>query len=172
MIGKNIQQPNGFKAFIPAPFPAKGLSEHSPEIIQKVVKAERVMGKLDGITQLLPDVDFFLFMYELKDAAASSQIEGTKATMADALEAEAKAGAPAQGDVGDIQHYIEALAYGLKRLESLPLSLRFLREIHAKLMDDEARSTHFSDPGHFRKSQNWINGKGACGCRICSAACR
>jgi Fic family protein len=158
MIGKNIQQSRGFKAFIPEPFPDKKLFKYSPNIIKKDALASRLLGKLDGITQLLPDVDFFIYMYVRKDAAASSQIEGTKATMIDALEAEAKIDKGLPYDVNDILHYIRALNYGIKRLKEFPFSLRFIREIHQELMED-ARATHFSDPGNFRKSQNWINGK-------------
>lgn len=159
MIGKNIQQLGGFKAFIPEPFPNKGLFFYTPQIIKKDAQATRLLGKLDGITQLLPDVDFFIYMYVLKDATDSSQIEGTKASMVDSLEAEVKIESNASTDVDDILHYIKALNYGLKRLEEFPLSLRFIREIHQELMK-EARSSHFPDPGNFRKSQNWINGKG------------
>jgi Fic family protein len=159
MIGKNILQPNGFKAFIPAPFPHKGLFSYTPQIVKKDAQASRLLGKLDGITQLLPDVDFFIYMYVRKDATASSQIEGTKASMVDSLEAEIKTETNIPADVDDILHYIHALNYGRKRLEKFPLSLRFIREIHKELMQD-ARSTHFSDPGNFRKSQNWISGKG------------
>ncbi len=158
MIGKYIQQPEGFKAFIPHAFPNKKLLNLSPEIIQKNSQASLLLGKLDGITQLLPDVDFFIFMYIHKDAASSSQIEGTKATMVDALQAEAKIESNVPDDVDDILHYIKALNYGIKRLETLPFSTRFICEIHKELMD-KARQTHFCDPGNFRKSQNWIGGR-------------
>lgn len=60
-----------------------------------------MLGKLDGITQLLPDIDFFLFMYIRKDAASSSQIEGTRATMIDAIEAESKTSEKLPDDVDD-----------------------------------------------------------------------
>ena len=96
-------------------------------------------------------------MYIRKDAASSSQIEGTRATMVDAIEAEAKIDADLPKDVDDILHYIKALNYGLKRLEDFPFVLRFLRELHRELMKG-ARKTHFVDPGEFRKSQNWIGG--------------
>ncbi len=118
-----------------------------------------MLGKLDGITKLLPDADFFLLMYLRKDAASSSQIEGTEATMIDAIEAEAKVNANIPEDVDDILHYIKALNYGMARVavNNFPVTLRFVRELHSKLME-QARSTHFSDPGEFRKSQNWIGG--------------
>ncbi|MGE3063323.1 MAG: Fic family protein [bacterium] len=158
MIGKNIKQPNGFNAFIPDPFPDKGLYTLASPIVKKDAQASRLLGKLDGITQLLPDVNFFIYMYVRKDATASSQIEGTKASMTDAIEAVVKIENKKSSDVDDILHYIKALDYGLDRLKEFPLSLRFIREIHQKLMKG-ARASHFSDPGNFRRSQNWINGK-------------
>lgn len=158
MIGKTIQQPSGYKAFIPNPFPPQAIFASSSQIIKKDSCASLMLGKLDGITQLLPDVDFFNFMYVQKDAAASSQIEGTKATMINAIEAQVQKPDSMPPDVDDILHYIKALNYGLNRLHEFPLSLRFIREIHRTLMED-ARVTHFSDPGEFRKSQNWIGGK-------------
>ncbi len=158
MIGKNILQKQGFKAFIPDAFPPPGLFRMSPRNIELDAKASRLLGKLDGITQLLPDVDFFISMYIRKDATDSSQIEGTRATMIDAIEATGKIEGNMPNDVDDILHYVQALNYGVERLRDFPLSLRFLRETHEILMSD-ARSTHFADPGHFRKSQNWIGGK-------------
>ena len=114
---------------------------------------------MDGITKLLPDSDFFLLMYLRKDATSSSQIEGTMATMIDAIEAEVKVNENIPHDVDDILHYINALNYGIKRVTSddFPMALRFVRELHEKLMY-KARATHFSDPGEFRKTQNWISG--------------
>jgi Fic family protein len=157
-IGTYRQQPQGFRAFIPGVFPIAGMLNISPRLAKKHEEATRLVGKLDGISQLLPDQDFFLRMFIVKDASSSSQIEGTQATMMDAVEAESKErgiGLPA--DVDDILHYIEAVNYGLKRAESLPLSLRFITELHGKLMTG-ARQTHPAYPGEFRRSQNWIGG--------------
>ena len=156
-IGEYKLQKGGFKAFIPAPFPPDEGFQFSKEIFRKNDAAVRLLGKLDGITQLLPDMNFFLFMYIRKDAASSSQIEGTRATMLDAIEAEAKLDSRLPEDVDDILHYIKALNYGLKRLKNFPFVLRFLRELHRELMKD-ARTTQFSHPGEFRKTQNWIGG--------------
>ncbi|MEA1926529.1 MAG: Fic family protein [Patescibacteria group bacterium] len=156
-IGTFRKQPQGFNAFIPEPFPPKGGFALPQKILQKNDEAARLLGKLDGITQLLPDVDFFLFMYIRKDAASSSQIEGTNATMIDAIEAEAKIDADMPKDVDDILHYIKALNYGMKRIKEFPFSLRFIRELHKELMEG-ARTTHNSYPGEFRRSQNWIGG--------------
>lgn len=159
LIGQNIQQKEGFKAFIPNHFPPKEGICFNGNIIKKNNIATRLLGKLDGITKLLPDSDFFLLMYLRKDATSSSQIEGTQATMIDAIEAEAQINTNIPEDVDDILHYITALNYGMKRVEKdkFPLSLRLIKELHKKLMD-KARVSHFSDPGEFRKTQNWIGG--------------
>ncbi|HEX4045494.1 MAG TPA: Fic family protein [Gammaproteobacteria bacterium] len=156
-IGHFLKQPQGYKAFIPEPFPPHAGFDFPKKLIQKASHATLSLGKLDGVTQLLPDVDFFLFMYICKDAASSSQIEGTKATMVDAIEATSKTSENLPGDVDDILHYIQALNYGLNRLKDFPLCLRLIEEVHKELMED-ARASHFSDPGNFRKSQNWIGG--------------
>ena len=158
-IGKLVTQPGGFQAFIPAPFPPRENLNFDHKILKKDNEATRLLGKLDGITRLLPDADFFIRMYVRKDAASSSQIEGTMATMIDAIEIEVNAREDIPPDVDDILHYISALNYGIKRIgqESFPMGLRFVRELHKVLMDN-ARVTHFSDSGEFRKSQNWIGG--------------
>lgn len=155
-IGKTKRQPEGYMAFIPEPFPSDDLLQFSTEILSKAAQAERLIGKLDGITHVLPDADFFLRMYVIKDATNSAQIEGTRATMMDALELSAGINVK-ETDANDILFYIKALNYGTERLKDFPFSLRFLRELHKELMTD-ARSTHFADPGEFRKSQNWIGG--------------
>jgi len=158
-IGEKIKQQEGFEAFVPHSFPPKQGFNFSTKILKKATEAARLLGKLDGITKLLPDVDFFLLMYLRKDAASSSQIEGTMATMIDAIEAEVNVKANVPKDVDDILHYIKALNYGIKRVtaDNFPMTLRFIRELHQQLMRG-ARITHFSDPGEFRRSQNWIGG--------------
>lgn len=157
-IGKYKKQKKGYEAFIPNPFPPREGFDFSNKIMKKNDKAIRFLGKLDGITQLLPNIDFFIFMYIRKDATSSSQIEGTRASLVNAVEAEANIKKDIPEDVSDILNYIKALNYGLERVKNFPFSLRFLRELHKELME-RGRKTQFSDPGNFRKSQNWIGGK-------------
>ncbi len=158
-IGVNRKQKEGFSAFLPYPFPPREGFAFDGAILKKNDQATRLLGKLDGITKLLPDANYFILMYLRKDAASSSQIEGTQATMIDAIEADAHVSASLPKDVDDILHYISALNYGMKRVteDEFPVSLRFIRELHKVLMDS-ARATHFSNPGEFRTSQNWIGG--------------
>lgn len=155
-VGKLIRQSEGYTAFIPTAFPDKGLLDFPVDIISKAATAERLIGKLDGITHVMPDADFFLSMYIIKDATNSAQIEGTRASMMDALEMSAGVNLK-DTDADDILFYIKALTYGTVRLKEFPFSLRFIRELHKELMSG-ARSSQFSDPGEFRKSQNWIGG--------------
>ncbi len=156
-IGKYVQQKAGYKAFIPEKFPPKGLALNDPKIVKLLANANLQLGKLDGLTKLLPDIDFFIFMYINKEAAYSSQVEGTRAKLTDALQAEVERTPDLPKDVDDILHYIRAMNEGLKRLDKLPLSLRLIKEVHATLLT-KARSSTNPCPGEFRRSQNWIMG--------------
>lgn len=157
-IGRLVQQSEGFKAFIPYDFPPEQELELPLVIQKKHAEAMRLIGKLDGITALLPDINYFLEMFVRRDASSSSQIEGTRATLSDAIEAmNVEPGTNQPDDVDDILHYIDALNYGLKRAHEFPFTLRFIRELHEKLMTD-ARTTHNAFPGEFRRTQNWIGG--------------
>ncbi len=156
-IGKIIQQPTGYKAFVPDKFPPKEQVILSPKTQQIHAKAALMLGKLDGITQLLPDLDFFIFMYIRKEASKSSEIEGTKATMIDVIKTEAEIDNNLPDDVDRILHYIKAMDYGIKRVEALPLSLRFIREVHKVLLEGTVDAPG-KTPGEFRKTQNWIGG--------------
>lgn len=158
-IGRYITQKEGFQSFTPFDFPPKGGFVISPRLYKKHEEAIRLVGKLDGITRLLPDKNFFLLMFIKKDAAYSSQIEGTKATLQDAVAAPVtEEKSRLHPDVDDIVHYVEAVNYGIKRTKTLPISLRLIREIHERLMTG-ARATQHAYPGEFRHSQNWIGGK-------------
>jgi Fic family protein len=157
-IGRMIQQPNGYKAFVPNRFPPDREIMLSKEMMKKHTEAIRLLGKLDGVVKLLPDMDCFLLMFVRKDASSSSQIEGTRATMMDVIERQnAEPGAGIPDDVDDIIHYIDSLNYGINRIAEFPFSLRFIRELHENLMTS-ARSTQLAYPGEFRTSQNWIGG--------------
>src|SRR5687767_621851 len=99
-------------------------------------------------------------MYVRKEAVLSSQIEGTQSSLQDVLDAEAKIlAADRPQDVEEVVNYVRAMNYGLTRLDALPVSIRLIREIHAKLLEN-VRGSHLT-PGELRTSQNWI-GPGGC----------
>ena len=143
-------------AFIPPPLPPSPPVDVLP-LLGKLSAAERALGRLDGITMLLPRHDLFLYMYVRKEAVLSSQIEGTQSTLTDLLRFEATVEAgQAFDDVREVSNYVDAMMFGLNRLEELPLSLRLIREMHARLMDGNRGGD--KNPGEFRRSQNWIGG--------------
>ncbi|WP_299656957.1 Fic family protein [uncultured Jannaschia sp.] len=144
------------RAFVPAPLPPVPPIE-AGALLRLLNDAQRALGRLDGVTMLLPSQELFLYMYVRKEAVLSSQIEGTQSTLTDLLlfEENAKAGVPVD-DVREVSNYVDAMMHGLARLEELPLSLRLIREMHARLLDSGRGAT--KDPGAFRRSQNWIGG--------------
>ncbi len=127
------------------------------ELYPLLDKANIALGRLDGMSMVLPDPSLFLYMYVRKEAVLSSQIEGTQSSLSDLLlfESDQAPGVPID-DVTEVSNYVSAMNHGLTRLKDFPLSLRLLREIHAELLDG-ARGSH-KLPGEFRTSQNWIGG--------------
>lgn len=157
--GRYVAQPTGYRAFVPSPLPPTPPILFDDEMLELLSRADRALGRLDGSTDALPNPDLFVMMYVRKEAVLSSQIEGTQASLADVLERESEVFEPdAPSDVAEVINYVTAMNYGLNRLAELPMSLRLLREIHGKLMDGTRGQE--SDPGEFRRSQNWIGPQG------------
>jgi Fic family protein len=116
------------------------------------------IGRLDGVSTLLPDKALFIYAYVRKEAVLSSQIEGTQSSLSDLLlfELDEAPGVPLD-DVTEVSNYVAALDHGFARLrEGFPLSNRLIREIHGVLLSRGRGSGR--DPGEFRRSQNWIGG--------------
>ncbi|RVG05696.1 Fic family protein [Sinorhizobium meliloti] len=144
------------KAFVPPPLPPTPPIEITG-LLTRLSAAERALGRLDGISILLPNKELFLYMYVRKEAVLSSQIEGTQSTLSDLLrfETEAISGEPVD-DIREVSNYVDAMMFGLERMRQLPLSLRLIREMHQRLLDSGRGGTR--SPGEFRTSQNWIGG--------------
>lgn len=158
-LGRFVEAPVAgeiVRAFVPPPLPPQP-SIDVLALLERLSLAERALGRLDGITMLLPHQELFLYMYVRKEAVLSSQIEGTQSTLSDLLrfEIEAQVGQPID-DIREVSNYVDAMMYGLERLEKLPLSLRLIREMHARLLQSGRGGT--KNPGEFRRSQNWIGG--------------
>jgi Fic family protein len=133
--------------------------ELDSDLLGLLEEAGTELGRLDGVAKVIPDPDFFVSMYVRREAVLSSQIEGTQSTLEDLLQRELDENDDQRSDVVEIVNYVQAMNYGLKRLESLPLSLRLIREIHKELLKDGRGSS--ATPGEFRISQNWIGPAGA-----------
>ena len=157
--GKFVIQPAGYRAFVPKPLPPSPAIRYDEEIQSLLSKADRSLARLDGITTVLPNPDFFIAMYVKKEALLSSQIEGTQASLEGVLEFEADL-IPKENldEIKEVINYVKALNYGMGRLKELPMSLRLIKEIH-KILLEETRGAH-RNPGQFRRSQNWIGPPG------------
>jgi Fic family protein len=146
-----------YAVFHPKPLPP------SPPLVTEPLqdladRANQALGRLDGVTLLLPNPDQFLHSYIRKEAVLSAQIEGTQSSLSELLifEHEDAPGAP-RPEVAEPLNYVRALYHGLERLDSgFPLSNRLLREVHAILLDGTGGQNQ--DPGHFRRTQNWVGG--------------
>ena len=155
---KQRSGPESFACFIPAPLPPDPPLELGPELLGLQERANFALGRLDGVAALLPNPELFLYTYVRKEAVLSSQIEGTQSSLSDLLLFEnAEAPGVPEADVREVSNYVAAMQHGLKRLHGgFPLSLRLLKEIHARLIEGSRGAD--KEPGEFRRSQNWIGG--------------
>ncbi len=164
--GRMVQQPNGFRAFIPNPLPPVPAIDLTGNVQALLSQADHALALLEGAALLLPNPELFVFMYIRKEAVLSSQIEGTQSSLQDVLAAEAKLFDPdAPSDVGEVVNYVRAMQHGIARLDQLPISVRLIQEIHAELMQG-VRGGNLT-PRELRRSQNWI-GPAGCGIRNAS----
>ena len=162
--GRSIRTPQGYTAFVPDPLPPT--LEWTPVLTRALSDADRLIGQLAGEGGRLPNPHVLIRPFVRREAVLSSRIEGTRATLGELLAAEA--GVPVErspDDLREVANYVKALEQGVKRLKTLPLSLRLMRELHATLMAG-VRGQH-ATPGEFRRSQNWI---GPPGCTLANAS--
>ena len=158
----NLSGEMAYKSFLPAILPPNPPIELDKDIVDLLVKANKQLALLEGISSRIPNIHLFISMYVRKEALMSSQIEGTQATLEDVLDPmlEENTNRP----VGDVVNYIKATDYAINRLKELPLCNRLIKEAHEVLLSG-VRGQNKS-PGEFRHSQNWI---GAAGCNLQNA---
>lgn len=159
--GVFMKQPSGYTSFMPKKLPPEPPLKMDLEMLKLLSDADRKLGRLDGITQILPNPELFVAMYVQKEAVLSSQIEGTQASLTDVLDIGSDS---SNTEIQDVVNYVSAMNYGLKRLKDFPLCLRLIREIHEKLLEHGRGSNR--NPGEFRTTQNWI---GPAGCTLSNA---
>jgi Fic family protein len=157
--GQVILTQQGYYAFIPAPLPPK-LNWTLP-LVSALSEAERDLSRLATLTGSFPFPRLLLQAFIRREAVLSSRIEGTRATLAElyTYESAQLSFLEAHDDVREVHNYVAALEYGLERLKRFPMSLRFIREIHKKLMQG-VRGGNLT-PGEFRRTQNWIGAAGS-----------
>ncbi len=161
--GQIIKTSTGYKSFIPSALPPK--FEWNDALVYSLSRADFLLGKLAREGNRLPNPHLLMRPFITREAVLSSKIEGTQATLGEILAADSGASVKQNpDDLQEVQNYIKALDYGIKRLKELPLSLRLIKEIHGSLMQG-VRGSH-ATPGEFRRTQNWI---GSPGCTLNTA---
>jgi len=154
--GKLVRATGGYWAFVPNPLPPK--IDWDDALVSSISNADIALGTLSGLGETLPNPHLLIYPFIRREAVLSSRIEGTQSSLSDLLLFEAT-NVERQRDVKEVQNYVRAMEYGLKRLNELPLSLRFIRELHGTLMEGVRGEN--ATPGEFRQSQNWIGTSGA-----------
>ncbi len=152
--GESLQQ-TGYESFLPTPV-NHGWNWTDPRINTLLEDATRALGELNAFSQIIPDVDLFIQLHVVKEANASSRIEGTRTEMEEAIRPEEDVPAERREDWKEVQNYVRAMREAIDALDDLPLSTRLLKQTHATLMA-EVRGQH-RNPGEYRSSQNWIGG--------------
>lgn len=149
------QQEYQYKSFLPNSI-NHTFTWDDPQINIMLENATRALGELNAFTMIVPNVDIFIQMHIRKEANTSSKIEGTKTEIDDILIAKDHVDPEKRDDWQEVINYITAMNTALKELDTLPLSTRLIRKIHAILLDSVRGEV--KQPGEFRKSQNWIGG--------------
>jgi len=152
-----------YLAFVPHPLPPDLPPDAA--LMRTSADAAYALGELAALGRTLSNPHLLIGPFVRREAVLSSRIEGTQTDLAGLYAYEAGqpplpglAAAPPPDDVREVANYVAALEYGLARLQSLPVSLRLIRELHARLMHG-VRGEH-ATPGEFRRSQNWIGRPG------------
>lgn len=157
-IGRPIRVGRGDAAYWAfAPQPVVRDVALTSRTVYLLSEADRALGELAGIGVRLPNPHLLIQPYLRREAVASSRIEGTQSTLSEVLSAEAQSRIETE-DQREVFNYVRALEYGISRLPELPLSKRLIRELHGELLRGVRGQER--TPGEFRRSQNWIGGRG------------
>lgn len=152
--GRFIQQTE-YESFIPAPI-NHGWNWGNARINTLLEEATQALGELNAFSNIVPDIDLFIQLHIIKEANASSRIEGTQTEMEEAIRPEEEVAPERREDWKEVQNYVRAMRTAIDLLDQLPLSTRLLKRTHAILMED-VRGQH-KQPGEYRSTQNWIGG--------------
>lgn len=155
---RSTYSPKPYKTFVPKPLPPEPAVAMDCALLDLVDTANLALGRLDGVTDLLPEPYLFTYFYIRKEALLSSQIEGTQSTLSQLLlfETEQAPGVPV-ADVKEVLNYVSALQHGINSITAPkrpPISLRLIKEMHRLLLQDGRGSDKY--PGEFRQDQNWV----------------
>lgn len=142
-------------AFQPSPIDRQWTLDDM-EVQSLLSQADRHLGRLDMLSEHVPNIELFIRMHVLKEATQSSRIEGTRTRIDEALLEREDVPVERRDDWEEVQNYVRAMDYAVASLDELPISTRLIRASHRLLMQG-VRGEH-KQPGEFRTSQNWIGG--------------
>lgn len=150
-------------AFVPPPLPPRLTFDN--RLVHYLSEAERSLGELAGLARATPNPHLLIKPFVRREAVLSSRIEGTQADIAELyaygagqLVLASLKEKETASDVREVYNYVRALEYGLERVNTLPISLRLIREMHEQLMRGVRGEQ--ATPGEFRRSQNCIGRPG------------
>ena len=151
----NYIKVDDYKAFTPSKINEDWVWNDS-ELNTLLAKANLELGILNGYASQIPNIDIYIQMHVKVEANKSSRIEGTRTTIDEDLSDILDINPEKRDDWREVQNYVEAVNYGFKRINEIPISSRLIKELHAILLK-EVRGEH-KNPGEYRRSQNWIGG--------------
>lgn len=154
-ISGELRQEYQYKSFVPSMI-NHTFTWDEPQINTLLEDATRALGELNAFTMIVPNVDIFIQMHITKEANTSSKIEGTKTEIDEVLQSKEQINPEKRDDWQEVRNYIDAMNNALKELDTLPISNRLIKNIHAILLNSVRGET--KQPGEFRQSQNWIGG--------------
>ena len=156
--GSLIQDPRGHLAFAPAPLP--DTLPLDLETVNLLAEAQGALGELRGVGRGLPNPHLLINPFLRQEAVLSSRIEGTTSGLQQLMVYEVDPAADkGQSDVGEVANYVAALELGFSLLETMPICLRLIREVHERLMTGVRGEN--KRPGEFRQEPVVIGHPGA-----------
>ena len=153
--GRSVRQPGGYEAFLPTSV-NHGWGWSDVRINTLLEEATRALVELDAFSRIVPDIDLFIRLHVVKEANASSRIEGTRTEIDEAIRPEDEIAPERRDDWQEVQNYVQAMREAIDALDRLPLSTRLLKQTHQTLMQGVRGQN--KQPGQYRRSQNWIGG--------------
>ena len=155
-LAGNIQlTPEGASAYVPHPLPDE---IHLPSRLVVILeRAARAVAVLDGVGETLENPMLLIRPFMRREAALSSRIEGTQASVSDIYEFEA-GGRATSADTREVADYVAALELGIVRLSELPICIHLAHEVHTRLMSGVRGQDR--RPGEFRDHTVWIGTEG------------
>ena len=150
---------DGHSAFVPHPLPPEPPSRLAERLHDLIGRVNRALGRLDGLTTMLPERPLLADLLMRKEALLSCQIEGARASFVDLLLSDGAGAGGASREVLTVSNCVKAMKHGLARVrEGLPLSLRLLRQMHEIMFADEPGGR--AEAGRFRRARTWVGGSG------------